>query len=102
MVQERLAEIEQLLKVRRLSYRTCTSRRIFLIEQISTLNRERKNLLHAVVKESPAQLSSAPITNQSNEETKIALFRSLFRGREDVSRPRCLNRWLGLQRHAMS
>jgi hypothetical protein len=104
---ERLAEIERLIKVAENELVHLHKQKDFLTEQISSLNRERKDLLHAVVKESPAQLSGAPITNQSSEETKIELFRSIFRGRQDVCarrfesrktgksgyQPACINEW---------
>lgn len=39
---------------------------------------------HEVVEERPAPIDVAPVTNASSPAEKIALFRALFRGREDV------------------
>lgn len=46
---------------------------------------ERLKMLLGVQEETPpAQLAPAVITNDSPPDAKIVLFRSLFRGREDV------------------
>lgn len=64
--------------------------------ELASVNHRRTQLLDELVnlrqrsmrKNSPAQLSlhlrEAPVTNQSSQEEKIRLFRSLFKGREDV------------------
>lgn len=58
-------------------------RRSKLQEQVVALQREKVALLQLV--ESPVGLESKQtVTNQSPQEAKIALFRGLFRGREDV------------------
>jgi superfamily II DNA or RNA helicase len=58
------------------------SKRAELIARIKQL-RQRKALLNQPVQ--PAlQLPNVEVSNQSNQEEKIALFRSLFKGREDV------------------
>ena len=58
------------------------NQRAELIARIKEL-RQRKAL-----RDQPAQLalqlSNVAVSNQSNQEEKIALFRTLFRGREDV------------------
>lgn len=58
-------------------------RRAELLEQIAQLRREESSILHSQnASLQPARLPL--ITNQSSQSAKIALFRSLFRGREDV------------------
>lgn len=107
MDQKRLAEIERLLKVATDELSLLQKQREFLIDQISSLNRERENLLHASVEEAQVQYSSGRIASQSSEKAKIRLFRSLFCGREDVYarrfesrktgksgyQPDCINEW---------
>jgi superfamily II DNA or RNA helicase len=107
MNQERLAEIERLLKVATEELSRIQKQRDFLIDQISSLNRERENLLHSAVAESRVQYSGGRVTNQSNEESKVRLFCSLFRGRQDIYarrfesrktgksgyQPDCMNEW---------
>jgi hypothetical protein len=84
MDQERLTEIERLLKVAADDLSHLQKQKGLLIDQISTLNSERENLLHTAVEESRAQYSRTLLTSQSSEKAKIGLFRSLFRGREDI------------------
>jgi hypothetical protein len=48
----------------------------------SELLREKTTLLHS--KAAPDLNNGSTITNQSSQEEKITIFRSLFRGREDV------------------
>jgi hypothetical protein len=84
MSQERIGEIERLLRVAEDELLYVQKQRQFLLDQIASLKRERENLLDPGIEESPAQYSDALVTNQSCEEAKILLFRSLFRGREDV------------------
>lgn len=84
MSQKRLEEIDRLLKVAENELSYAQNQVNFLANQIASLRREREDLLHPTVEESPEQYSSAPITNQAREEAKVTLFRSLFRGREDV------------------
>jgi hypothetical protein len=58
-------------------------RRAELLSQIAGLQQEKAVFLQTL--EAPLQLASVPlVTNQSPQEAKIALFRNLFRGREDV------------------
>ena len=59
------------------------ARRAELLNKISELRKEKGSLLHG--KGAPPQTGSLPIvTDQSPQNAKIALFRGLFRGREDV------------------
>jgi superfamily II DNA or RNA helicase len=95
-----LAEIEKELA-------TLNVRRSELLTQIAKLRQEKAQLLgthetHASPDEFPG------VTNQSSQEDKIALFRRLFRGREDVYprrfeslktgkagyQPACRNEWV--------
>ena len=83
-----------------------TARRSELLVQITELQKEKAAFLQ--VPEPPLPSAALPaVTNQSLQEAKIALFRSLFRGREDVYpkrfvslktgkagyQPACRNEW---------
>jgi len=109
MGQERLDEIERLLRVAEDELSRLEHQRQFLLDQIASLKRERESLvLHTTIAERPAGYPAASISNHSGEDAKIALFRSLFRGREDVYarrfeswktgksgyQPDCENEWL--------
>ena len=99
-VNQLLAEIEaELTKV--------NAHRAELLAQIAELKQERASSLN--VQETPSQsIPLASVTNQSPQEAKIALFRGLFRGREDVYprrfeslktgrsgyQPACRNEWV--------
>ena len=83
------------------------ARKAELLMQIAELRQEKALSLPA---QEPLQQSSGSlsVTNQSSQEDKIALFRSLFRGREDVYprrfeslktgksgyQPACRNEWV--------
>ena len=87
MDQERLTEIARLLKIATDELSNLENQRQFLIDQIFSLKRERESLLHsAAIKESQVQYPSTSdnLTQSFNEDEKIRLFHSLFRGREDV------------------
>ncbi len=59
------------------------ARRADLLTRITELRQEKVALLQT--HEMPLQLDRLPsVTNHSSQESKIALFRQLFRGREDV------------------
>ncbi|MBI1878363.1 MAG: DEAD/DEAH box helicase family protein [Chloroflexi bacterium] len=78
-----LDEINHLLAETEEELARLNTRRAELLTQITQLQQEKALLLP--MQETPlppARLSS--VTNQSPQEAKIALFRSLFRGREDV------------------
>jgi hypothetical protein len=58
-------------------------RKAELLSQIAALQQEKATFSQA--SEAPLQSAAVPsVTNQSPQEAKIALFRNLFRGREDV------------------
>ena len=62
---------------------TLDARRADLLRRITALHQEKAALLQT--QEMPLQLDRlASVTNHSSQESKIALFRQLFRGREDV------------------
>jgi hypothetical protein len=81
------------------------ARRSTLLERIKQLREERHLIKEA---SAPSSHSKGLITNQSSEAEKIALFRSLFKGREDVYprrfesrntgktgyQPACRNEWI--------
>jgi hypothetical protein len=84
MDQERLAEIEKLIRNAGDALLRLQEQKEFLLDQIASLKREREFLLNSGVAESAVQYRSDSIGMQSDEQSKISLFRSLFRGREDV------------------
>jgi superfamily II DNA or RNA helicase len=78
-----LDEIDRLLEETERELAKLNTRRAELLGQITALQQEKAALLQ--MPEAPLQLASLPsVTNQSSQEAKIALFCSLFRGREDV------------------
>ncbi len=95
MSQERVEEIDRLLRVAEDELSFVQKQTQFLLDQIASLKREREGLLHPGIEEMPARYSAGFVTNQSCEEAKIALFRSLFRGREDVYAGRFESRTTG-------
>jgi len=78
-----LDEINRLLAETERELAKLNARRAELLMQMSVLQQERASFLH--VQETPLQAGGSPsVTNPSSQEAKIALFRGLFRGREDV------------------
>lgn len=76
-----LDEINRLLTEAEEALATLNARRTELLKQIAELKQEKA--LHR--QEIPPLSAALPsVTNQSSQEAKINLFRSLFRGREDV------------------
>ena len=75
-INQRLAETEDELTKLDL-------RRTDLLAQVAELQQERAALLDAVAV-APTASNLAFLNNQSSQEAKIALFRSLLRGREDI------------------
>ena len=108
MAQDRLAEIERLLRITEDDLSNLQKQREFLLDQIASLKSEKQSLLNPVVAEIPVQYSRVGVTSQSDEQSKIRLFRALFRGREDVYarrfesrktsksgyQPDCKNMWI--------
>ena len=78
-----LDEINRLLAEAEEKLAALNARQAELLRQIAGLQQEKASLLPG--QESPLPPGeSPPVTNQSAQEAKIALFRSLFRGREDL------------------
>lgn len=102
-----LVDVDRLIKaaVGELSKIEC--RRNELVDEIGRLRLERASLSESDAA-SPCPLLDVPITERSPQEAKIALFRSLFRGRDDVHarrfeslrtgkkgyQPACRNEWI--------
>ena len=108
MHEDRLPEIERLLRIAEDELSQLEKQKEFLVAQIASLKREKDNLQTPVVEESPTSYCDASLTNHSSEQEKIRLFRNLFRGREDVYarrfesrktgrsgyQPECRNEWI--------
>ncbi len=77
-----LEEIHRLLAEAEEELAKLAVHRSELLTLVSELQREKAS--HGAVQEVPAQTDLQPVANQSPQEAKIALFRSLFRGRDDV------------------
>jgi hypothetical protein len=78
-----LDEINRLLAEAEENLATLNAHQAELLRQIAELQREKASLLPTPETPLPPG-GSLLVTNQSPQEAKIALFRSLFRGREDV------------------
>ena len=78
-----LSEINQLLAAIEGELQRLDAHRVELLAQVASLKQERAALLEAQAAQGPLALSGA-VTNRSSQEAKVALFRRLFRGREDV------------------
>ncbi|MCP4695189.1 MAG: hypothetical protein GY859_44585 [Desulfobacterales bacterium] len=75
------SEIDPLIEASELELIELDARRGEIMEEIQALKKKKEEMGHAAasrVEDSP------PVTNWSNQDEKISLFRSLFRGREDV------------------
>jgi hypothetical protein len=108
MHEERLPEIERLIRAAEDELSRLEKQKELLVAQIASLKREKESSLISVVEESPASYSNASVTNHSSAQDKIRLFRNLFRGREDVYarrfesrktgrsgyQPECRNEWI--------
>jgi len=78
-----LNDINHLIAATEAELSELNTRRSELIARVAELQREKAALLQLIA--SPVLDNRQPIvTNQSSQEEKFALFRSLFRGREDV------------------
>ncbi|MCJ7570184.1 MAG: DEAD/DEAH box helicase [Anaerolineales bacterium] len=78
-----ITEIDRMLAAAEEELDSLDSRRKAILEQIDKLKRELA-LLGKESSESLDDFGKSTINNQSSEDAKIALFRILFRGREDV------------------
>lgn len=78
-----LGEVNRLLAEAEEKLATLIAHQAELLRHIAELQQEKASSLP--VQETPLPPSGLPsVTNQSFQEAKIAFFRSLFRGREDV------------------
>jgi len=78
-----LTDINRLIAETEAELSELNTRRSELIARLAELQHEKATLLRPTA--APSLDDSQPIvTNQSSQEEKLALFRSLFRGREDV------------------
>jgi superfamily II DNA or RNA helicase len=77
-----LDEISRLIAAAQVELAELERSRSKLLTRATELQREKAALLQPSI---PPDLNNRPtITNQSSQDEKIALFRSLFRGREDI------------------
>jgi hypothetical protein len=102
-----LSEINQLLAAIEGELQTLDAHRAELLAQVASLKQERAAVLEAQAAQGLITLPGA-VTNRSAQEAKVALFRCLFRGREDVYarrfeslktgkkgyQPVCRNEWI--------
>jgi len=104
---ETIKEIERLLSAAESELAKLDGKRQSILEHIKNLKSKRELIYRGISQTSPLH-RNAPITDQSPQEEKIHLFRSLFRGREDVYpqrfeslktgktgyQPACRNEWI--------
>jgi len=102
---KKIAEIERKIISAQKELAELDARRLTLLERIKQLREERDLITKA---SAPSSHRKTRVTNQSSEAEKIYLFRSLFRGREDVYprrfesrstgktgyQPACGNEWI--------
>lgn len=75
-------EINRLIAATEAELAELESSRSILLSRVAELQREKTALLQASI---PSDFNDKPtVTNQSSQDEKIALFHSLFRGREDI------------------
>lgn len=99
-----ISKIDRLILAAKSELQDLEVKRSELLERISALKAKRD----LSTRVGPSQASTPPVTSLSSEEEKIHLFRSLFRGREDVFpkrfestktgksgyQPSCRNEWI--------
>lgn len=78
-----LDEIDSLLAELENELATLDARKSELLKQIAQLRQEKALLVDAHTTD-PTIKKSTGVTNQSTQEDKITLYRSRFRGREDI------------------
>ncbi|MFH1118068.1 MAG: DEAD/DEAH box helicase family protein, partial [Pseudomonadota bacterium] len=102
-----LEEIDRLLGEAQEELARLDSRRIAILERIGHLRQEKESILECCAQGTPNP-HNARVTNQSPSADKIALFMSLFKGRDDVYprrfeskrtgrsgyQPACRNEWI--------
>ncbi len=67
MTEERLCEIDRLLRVAEDELSNVEKQRQFLLDQIASLKSERENLLRPTIAEPRPQYSAGRVSNQSSE-----------------------------------
>jgi hypothetical protein len=81
-------EINRLIAATETELADLDNRRSKLLAQVAVLQREKAALFQA---STPIDFKDKPtFTTQSSQDEKVALFRSLFRGREDIFIPSAL------------
>ena len=100
-------EVDQLIAEAEEELAKLNAERAKVIERLKKLRHERSQIDHHP-SQLPLSFSTSPCTNDSSQEDKITLFRTLFRGREDVYprkfesaktgksgyQPACQNEWV--------
>ena len=77
-------EIELLITVLEKDLNELNEKREQIQKRIIELKHQKQLLINQIPSDSTSQAEQPSVTNHSSESEKIALFRSLFRGREDV------------------
>ena len=107
------SELDKLLAASEKELAELDARRADVLKQIEGLKREKELAgrdcpIHSISRETAPEIPNESITKESPAEVKIALFRSLFKGREDVYprrfestktgksgyQPVCRNEWI--------
>ena len=78
-----LNDINRLIAITEAELSELNTRRSELIARVAELQREKAALLQPIASSGPDD-SQPIVTNQSSQEEKLALFNSLFRGRDDL------------------
>ena len=108
MNEKRIDEVERLLKVAEDDLAHLEKQRAFLLNQIALLKQEKESISASIIAERPPSYIPVAVSSQFLKREDIKLFRSLFRGREDVYprrfeslktgksgyQPDCANEWL--------
>ena len=80
----RIKEIDSLIEAVEKKLVQLDEQRAIILNQLDELKQQRHLLINQNPSDSTSQADQPSVTNHSSESEKIALFRSLFRGREDV------------------
>lgn len=80
----RIKEIDSLIEAVEKKLVRLDDQRAIILNQLDELKQQRHLLIKQNTSDSTSQTDQLSVTNHSSESEKIALFRSLFRGREDV------------------
>ena len=80
----RIEEIDSLIEAVEKKLVHIDEQRAIMLNQLDELKHQRQLLISQIPSDLTSQADQPSVTNHSSEIDKIALFRSLFRGREDV------------------